>query len=125
MILASSSVPDLGPAIQQIGIGALIAVPAYVTSWQLWKRLDKSLTATNELQAERVKDRDAQVLRERELADRLGPLLAQAADLLATAPDRFDKALSQAQNALRSNEVDLLMRRLEGTVERISQERGK
>lgn len=99
-----STTVDLGPAIQQIGIGVLIAFPAWVISWQLWKRLDAALT------------------REREWADRLGPLLATSVDILAKAPDRFDRALSQATSSTRSTEVDALMRQLEQTVKHIADE---
>lgn len=109
---ADATTVDLAPAIQQIGVGALIAVPAYVLSWLLWKRSDKASTECSELRAE-------QVMRERELSDRLGPLLAQSVDILSKAPDRFDRALSQANSSTRSTEVDALMRTLEQTVRRI------
>lgn len=99
-----STTVDLGPALQQIGIGVLIAFPAYVTAWQFWKKLG-----------------DAQT-RERELYDRLGPLLASSVDILAKAPDRFDRALSQATSSTRSTEVDALMRQLEQTVKHIAEE---
>jgi hypothetical protein len=71
-----------------------------------------------------VQDSKDAVHRERELADRLGPLLAEAAKVLATAPERFDQALNQVRDATRSSEVDNLMQRLERTVGRISEERG-
>lgn len=96
-----STTVDLAPALQQIGIGILIALPAWAISWQLWKRLDSAQT------------------RERDLYDRLGPLLASSVDILAKAPDRFDQALSQATSSTRSSEVDALMRQLERTVQHI------
>jgi hypothetical protein len=92
---------DLGPAIQSLGIGSLIAVPAWVICWQLWKRLGEAQE------------------RERELSDRLGPLLAQSVDVLAKAPGQFDRALAEATTSTRSSEVDALMRRLEREVERL------
>lgn len=101
-----STTVDLAPALQQIGIGILIAFPAWVISWQLWKRLDSAQT------------------RERDLYDRLGPLLASSVDILAKAPERFDRALSQATSSTRSTEVDALMRQLESTVKHIKDANG-
>jgi hypothetical protein len=123
-LLSVTPTESLGPALQQIGIGALIAVPAYATSWKLWQMFSASQTEVKDLQLERVQDQKDQVIRERELADRLGPLLAEAAKVLATAPERFDQALRQVSDARGANEVDQLMRRLEDTVGRISRERG-
>ena len=93
--------PDLGPAIQSLGIGSLIAVPAYVMVWLLWKERRESQE------------------RERELSDRLGPLLAQSVDILAKAPGQFDRALAESTSSTRASEVDALMRRLEREVERL------
>ena len=97
--------PDLGPAIQSLGIGSLVAVPAWVICWQLWKRLGEAQE------------------RERELSDRLGPLLAQSVQVLATVPGAVDKALAEATSSTRSSEVDALMRQLEREVERLREQR--
>lgn len=82
---------DLGPALTQIGIGALIAVPAYATAWKLWGAREKAL-------AENTRLRDDQIARERELAERTVPALVEAAKMLAQAPDRFDRALDRVRN---------------------------
>lgn len=123
LLASSSDLVTLGPALTQIGVGSLIAAPAFATTWQLWKRLDKEREEVRLLQLARVQDAKDAVLRERELADRLGPLLANAAEVLSTAPARFDQALNQVQTASRSSEVDQLMQRLETTVRNIAQDR--
>lgn len=125
-ILGAAAQPvDLGPALQQIGIGVLIAVPAFTMLWLLWKRNDRLTDELSNNQAQRVEDQKAQVLRERELAERLGPLLAEAVKVLATAPERFDQAMNQAQSAVQRGEVESWIRRIEHSVEGINQERNK
>lgn len=57
-LMGDSSV-DLGPALTQIGIGALIAVPAYYMAWKFWQLIS---TLRNELAAvnqERLDDQKA------------------------------------------------------------------
>lgn len=116
---------DLGPAIQQIGIGVLIAAPMALLAWLLFKRNDKLQSEKSALEAERVDDQKAQVMRERELVERLGPLLAEAVKILATAPDRFEKTLNQAQTAIQRTEVENLIHKLEASVEGIAKDRGQ
>lgn len=116
LLLQASPNVDLGPAIQQIGIGALIAVPAYFTAWQLWKdnRSLRSASSTEHTLA---------LARERELLDRIAPLLATAADILAKTPERFDRALSGAQNATEKTELDRRMAQLEEVIRLAAQGR--
>lgn len=115
--LAAGSTPiDLGPALQQIGIGILIAAPAFAGVWLLWKRNDQISGELSKNQAEQVADQKAQVIRERELSERLGPLLAEAVKVLASAPDRFDQALSQAQTAVQRQEVEQLIQRFKTAI---------
>lgn len=102
----------------QLGLGALVAAPPSSFCWVLWRTLGTERSKNEALQRD-------QITRERELSDRLGPLLAEAVKVLATAPERFDQALGQAQRATATGEVDSMMRKLEETVERISRERGK
>src|SRR6185295_9982657 len=90
----------------QLGIGALVAVPFSAGCSILWKALQAERTKSELLQLARVNDAKEAVHRERELADKLGPLLANAAEVLSTAPARFDQALSQVGSASRSSEVD-------------------
>lgn len=115
--MQSSPNVDLGPAIQQIGIGALIAVPAYFAAWQLWKD-NRSLRLASST------DHTSALARERELLDRIAPLLANAADILAKTPERFDKALSSAQNATEKTELDRRLGQLEEVIRLAAQGRG-
>lgn len=114
-----SSIPDLGPSLQQIGIGVLIAVPAYVAAWKLWQDRQKKDSKIEELLSNQIK-------REKELSDRLAPLLATAAEVLAKAPGQFDQALSEAHSAIRSSEMERAMERvaerLETTLSQLKQQ---
>lgn len=116
---------DLGPALQQIGIGILIVAPIALVAWFLWKRNDAISVELSNLQEQRVEDQKAQVLRERELVERLGPLLAEAVRILAAAPSQFDRALNQAQSAIQRNEVETLIHRLETGIAQIAKDRGR
>lgn len=116
---------DLGPALQQIGIGVLIVAPIALLAWFLWKRNDKLSTEMSDLQMLRVEDQKAQTARERELVERLGPLLAEAVRILAAAPDQFDRALNQAQSAIQRDKLEDLVRRLEGEISDIAKGRGR
>lgn len=125
LLISTSTTPDLGPQLTQLGIGALVAVPAWGACWKLWQAWQSSQAELKTLQLERVQDAKDAITRERELADRLGPLLAEAAKVLSTAPERFDQALGQVQASTRNSEVDGMMRRLESFVARLPQERGR
>lgn len=116
---------DLGPALQQIGIGVLIVAPIALLAWFLWKRNDRLSTEMGALQELRVEDQKAQTARERELVERLGPLLSEAVKILAAAPDQFDRALNQAQTAIQRNELDNLVRRVESEIAGIAKEHGR
>lgn len=124
LLSATATDPTIWSQFSQLGIGALVAVPFSVGCSILWKALSAERTKNELLQLARVQDAKDAVTRERELADRLGPLLANAAEVLSTAPARFDQALGQVQSATRMSEVDGLMNRLEQTVSRIVTDRG-
>lgn len=116
---------DLGPALQQIGIGVLIVAPIALLAWFLWKRNDRLSEEMGALQSLRVEDQKAQTARERELVERLGPLLSEAVKILAAAPDQFDRALNQAQTAIQRNELDNLVRRVENEIAGFAKEKGR
>ncbi len=86
----------------QIGIGALIAAPAYAVVAVLWKDRKKCEAEVKELN-------DKATSRERELADRLAPLLAEAARILSSAPAQFEQALRTTRT---SSEADQLIDKL-------------
>lgn len=112
MAVDPSTTVDLAPALQQIGIGILIAVPAYVTCWQLWKRLDRALSECSRLQQERV-------AREVELSTGTVPVMAQSVDLLSKVPESIRAALSEATGTIRSSDLERALRRVEQAAERL------
>lgn len=120
VLSASATDPSQWTQVGQLGIGALVAVPFSVGCSVLWKSLQKEREKSDLLQLARVQDAKDAVIRERDLADHLVPLLSQAAELLSTAPARFDRALSQATDATRSNELETAVRRLEQSADRLA-----
>lgn len=116
---------DLGPALQQIGIGILIAVPIAFVAWLLWNKNNELSAQLQKVQDERIQDQKDQVTRERELVSKLGPLLAEAVKILAAAPDRFDQALNQATTAIQRQEMERLVHKIEESVEGIAKDRGR
>lgn len=116
---------DLGPALQQIGIGILIAVPIAFVAWLVWNKNTELATQLSKVQDERIQDQKDQVARERELVSKLGPLLAEAVKILAAAPDRFDSALNQATTAIQRQEMERLVHKIEESVEGIAKDRGR
>lgn len=108
--LLAATPTDLPPW-TSLGLGAFVAAPAWGVAWKLYQD-NKAL----------IKDALA---RERELSSTTIPALTEATRLLSTAPARFDEALNQASNATKASEVDLLMRRLEQTIDSLSRERGR
>ncbi len=80
----------------QIGIGALIAMPAYAVVAVLWRDRGRK-------EAEIKLLNDKATSRERELADRLVPLLTEAARVLASAPAQFDQAIKTASGTATYN----------------------
>lgn len=108
----------------QLGLSSIVAVLLFGALSVVWKAYQAERNKNELLQIARVQDAKDSVTRERELADRLGPLLANAAEVLSTAPARFDQALGQVQSASRMSEVDNLMSKLEQTVSRIATDRG-
>lgn len=116
---------DLGPALQQIGIGVLIAVPIALVAWLLWNKNNDLTAQLRQEQDDRIQDSKDQIARERELVSKLGPLLSEAVKILAAAPDRFDQALNQATNAIQRQEMERLVHKIEESVEGIAKERGR
>lgn len=114
--LAVDQVPE--PSIyERLGTASIVAVILSTGCWVLWRALQTERATTAAL-------RQGEVLRERELADRLVPLLTEAVKVLSTAPERFDQALSQVQNATSATRTESLLTRLESVVGHIAQERG-
>lgn len=123
-LLSITQTSDLWPQLGQLGLGALVAVLPSTACSILWKALQSERSKSELLQLARIQDAKDAIARERELADKLGPLLASAAEVLSTAPARFDQALGQAQSATRMSEVDGMVQRLESAIARIAQDRG-
>lgn len=110
----------------QLGIAAVVCVLLLGSSLTLWRAYQGALQRIEALQLERIKDAQTFTERERELADRVVPLLAEAVRVLSTAPQKFDQALEQAQSVTRTSEVELMMRKVEDAVEQIARrERGR
>lgn len=83
----------------QLGIGALVAAPAYgavTVLWQQSRAKDKVIAAKDDRIIALQEDR---VARERLLNERLAPQLAQAADLLSRTPRAVDRTLQEAASS--------------------------
>lgn len=83
---------DLGPALTQIGIGVLIAAPAWLTSRVLWLKCEKLSDQNSQL-------REDQISRERELSTTAVPVLGECV-----------RALTAVAKA---TEEEVMMRRVE------------
>lgn len=83
-----SSAIDLGPALTQIGIGVLIAAPAWLTSRVLWQKSEKQsseiLHLREEWRSEVAQLRGDQILREREFSDKAIPVLGKCVEVLTS-----------------------------------------
>lgn len=136
-LLATSTPTDsIGPALQQIGIGTLVASPAWFTAWLFWKRYLAKDQELKECQQQRVKDlQDAQLLRvkdlqesqvrERELTDRAIPVLAESVKLSAVLPERITQSIREASSAQGAQRLEELMHRFEGIVNQFPRDSGR
>ncbi len=130
LVSQTTTVPtdSVGPALASLGIGVLVALPAYAALWGLWKwariQIDKKDIEIKALQLARVQDLQDQNNRDRELADRLGPLLAEAVKISSVVPERITQALNQASTSRSTGEANELVRRLEDIVQHIPRDRG-
>lgn len=94
----------------QIGIGALIAMPAYAVVAVLWRDRGRKEAEVKQLN-------DKATSRERELADRLVPLLTEAARVLSSAPGQFDQAIRNAAAATAGrSDVDRVLDKLDRVI---------
>lgn len=95
LVLAASADPGV---LSQYGLAGLViaALAAAVL---------KKDNEVNRLNADRI-------AREQALSDKLGPLLAEAIRVLSTTPDRFEKALSQVEDASRASDLERTVARL-------------
>lgn len=101
---------------EQLGIASIVCATWFLVAYTLWRQTQRQQATINTLREEQIK-------REREMGDRIVPLLQSAADMLSRAPERFDRALGQAQAASRSSEVDQLLSYLKTSVEQIVKDR--
>lgn len=90
---------DLGPAIQQIGIGALIAAPAYAMLRVIWLKSEKQ-------SAELSQSREDAISREREFSTGTVPVLQECVRALT----EVAKA-TEEQTMLRKVEAEIAKRR--------------
>ncbi len=91
----------------QIGIGALIALPAYAAGLALWKDRRRIERETRELN-------EHALARERELSDRIAPLLNEAVRVLSIVPTRFEESFRSARETA---DVDKIVAKLTTAVE--------
>lgn len=96
----------------QLGVTGIVAATWFLVASKLWIDNRQKDARINELQQARIADRDTQFAREQERLERVLPLLQQTANVLATVPDRFDRAIGEAQSASRAIEVDDLIRQM-------------
>lgn len=95
--LAASAI-DLGQALQQIGVGALIAAPAYAGLRALWLKSEKQSTEISQL-------REDQILRERELSTGAVPVLQECVRALTSVAKATEE-----QTMMRRVEAELAKR---------------
>lgn len=106
---------DLSQLLAQLGVSAVTVAAFGVAVRVLW----------NDNQSLRKEVRDVystQVARERELADKMGPLLGTAIDVLARAPAQFDRVLSDARESSRVTDTDRKVEELKQSVEQMLRE---
>lgn len=90
--------------LSQYGLAGIVILTLAAAVRMLWNEVAR-------LNADRI-------AREQALSDKLGPLLAEAIRVLSVTPDRFEKALSQVEDASRASD-------LERTVARLMREQSK
>lgn len=97
----------------QIGIGALIALPAWSAAIVLWKDRLRHERETQELN-------DDALARERELSDRIAPLLNEAVRVLSIVPSRFEESFRTARETA---DVDKIVEKLTAAIDDMAQPR--
>jgi hypothetical protein len=93
----------------QLGIASIVCALLFAISWTLWRQH----LADEETKSQLFRDR---IEREQFLSDRLAPLLADAVEILGTAPARFETALTQAQKATQASDLERLIIKLQDTL---------
>lgn len=108
---------DLNTALQQLGVGAVLLVPAYVIIRWLMRRVEVLEGKNEALQEDKVALVKAARDRERELADSMAPLLAKLGELVHDAPEVIDKALTKAKDQEDRQTTDKRVRSIEVAVD--------
>jgi len=93
----------------QLGISGIVCALLFGAAWTFWRR---SLV----LEAEKNKLYEERIAREQFLSDRLAPLLADAVEILGSAPARFENALAQSKQATQAADLNRLVDKLEQTM---------
>lgn len=108
LVIFADSAPDPN-LFTQLGVASVVAVMLSTGLFVIWRQsLAKDVTIA-ELHA-------AQLAREKELSERIVPLLVTAVEVLSTAPTKFDQALRAAQDSTQRSELDSVLSRLEATL---------
>lgn len=102
----------------QLGVTGIICAVLSLIAWTLWQDNKALRSQCSACQETRIADRDAWAQRDNERAERIIPLLSQAADALKLTPELFDRALGQARSGSSSSEVERLVRRMEQVIDR-------
>lgn len=115
-LLAQASSPDT-INFSQLGIASVICVLLLAGLLIVWKQLLASQARERQLLAD-------QVGREKEIADRIVPLLVSGLEVLTTAPAKFQQAMDQAAASTSRSDLDSVLSRLEDTL-RNAKDRGR
>lgn len=118
-LAASQDLVSWGPALSQLGIGALVAVPSSTGCLVLWRAWQKERDKNELLQLARIQDAKDATLRERELSNTVVPMLSESSQLLATVPVRFEQALAQASDATRAGDLERAVKTLLTSAEQL------
>jgi hypothetical protein len=109
----------------QLGVAAIVCVLLFAWGWTLWQENRRKDAEISRLRDAHMRDnaaiREEQLTRERELVDRLAPLLASAVEILGTAPENFKDALREARESGRMDELSRVVGQLRDTVRDIQQ----
>lgn len=112
--LASSTTPSPPLDFSQLGIAAIVCVILSIGIWTLWREGKSKDAKIESLQLARIADAQAATGRERELADRYVPLLADTATALREAPTRFDRGFAEVAKA--TADIERLVTRVEAVL---------
>lgn len=118
LLLSQSPATSPDPlTFNQLGIAAVVCALLLAGLLIVWKQLLASQARERQLLAD-------QVGREKEIADRIVPLLVSGLEVLTTTPAKFQQAMDQARSSTSRSELDLVLARLEDMV-RDSKEPGR